>query len=191
LDSKNKSSERSQEAERLLVEDHAALDELFRFLLGALDAGDAIEAFAHLDLLWARLAMHIRAEHLHLFPAILNAALESDSRDRGDVTVPLEEAQDAIARLRDDHEFFMLELAESVRTMREMQHEPSGEETAKQLSPVRQRVISVSNRLEKHNRLEEDLVYRWPKVLLDASEQSSLGEQVLKEIENLPPRFRT
>ena len=67
------SSKESQEPERLLAEDHAALGELLRAFLTQLDEGDTAGAFVHLDLFWARLAMHIRAENLHLFPAILNA----------------------------------------------------------------------------------------------------------------------
>ena len=66
-------SEKSQSAEGLLAEDHEALDKALSALLAALDEGDSATAFARLDLFWARLAMHIRAEHLQLFPAILRA----------------------------------------------------------------------------------------------------------------------
>jgi hypothetical protein len=57
----------------LLERDHEELDGVLGELLLALDHGERDESFARLDLLWARLAIHIRAEHLCLFPAILDA----------------------------------------------------------------------------------------------------------------------
>ena len=44
----------------LLVTDHAELDALGRDLLSAFDRGDAPEVLTKLDLMWARLAVHIR-----------------------------------------------------------------------------------------------------------------------------------
>lgn len=58
----------------LLVNDHAELDLLLRGLPAEFDRGAARDVLAKLDLAWARLAVHIRAEHLHLFPALLKAA---------------------------------------------------------------------------------------------------------------------
>lgn len=172
----------------MLADDHAALAELLDELIASLNAGDATEAFARLDLIWARLAMHIRAENLHLFPAILNV-LGAGSSNRGDVPPSLAEANEAIALLGSDHNFFMHELAELIKTMREVQLEPSSQETVKKLSSVKQRIDSLVSRLEKHNELEEELVYRWPGRLLDESQQARLAGQVLQEIENFPPRF--
>src|SRR2546421_4090324 len=104
------SSENTQRLERLLAGDHAELDELLRALDDALAGGDAAAAFARLDLFWARLAMHIRAENLHLFPTIL-AALADESEKFERLTSALSEARANIAQLRVDHDFFMHELA--------------------------------------------------------------------------------
>src|SRR5437764_14237253 len=54
--------------ESLLEEDHASLGGLIEELCAALDGSDVARSFALLDLVWARLAVHIRAEHLCLFP---------------------------------------------------------------------------------------------------------------------------
>lgn len=179
-------SEEADDAERLLVADHVEVDQLIRDLLDALDNGDAALAFGRLDLLWARLAMHIRAENLHLFPSILKAVEVGDAKFE---TLTLEKASEAIARLRNDHDFFMHELADSVKTIREVRVTNQSSETTKQLYEVKQRIIAVGKRLKEHNQLEEELVYRWPKILLDESAQTHLAEQVRQEIENLPPRF--
>jgi hypothetical protein len=56
------------QASRRLADDHAALDEVLRQLQEPLDTADVAASHAQLDLFWARLAVHIRAEHLHLFP---------------------------------------------------------------------------------------------------------------------------
>src|SRR5437762_2421780 len=113
------SSEKTQRLERLLAGDHVELDELLRALNNALAGDDAAAAFARLDLFWARLGVHIRAENLHLFPAILIAlADESEKSERLKAT--LDEARADIAQLRVDHDFFMNESAHAVKTMREL-----------------------------------------------------------------------
>src|ERR1044072_7980506 len=94
----------SQPRQRL-SDDHDAVSEVLKQLLTALDNKDVQASYARLDLLWARLAVHIRAEHLHLFPAIA-------PRVNG--------AQRAIDRLRADHDFFMRELAQSIAILREL-----------------------------------------------------------------------
>jgi hypothetical protein len=172
---------------QLLAEDHADVDGLFRKLLHALEAGDASLAFSLLDFLWARLAVHIRAENLSLFPAILRAAdqvkgVDSDSPG-------LEEAQSAVSELRLDHDFFMRELADAVNRMRAQASEPYDAFPPEQLAAIRQIVEAVRVRLESHNRLEEEKVYRWPALLLNAEERERLASDTKREIENLPPRF--
>ncbi len=42
---------------------------------------NSTEIFEKLDIFWARLAMHIRAEHLHLFPVTLKALESKDDPD--------------------------------------------------------------------------------------------------------------
>jgi Hemerythrin HHE cation binding domain len=182
------SSEKSQSAEGLLAEDHEALDKLLSALLAALDEGDSATAFARLDLFWARLAMHIRAEHVHLFPAILRA-LHGDTGERADETPATADAREAIAQLHRDHDFFMHELAGAIKVMRDRRTIAGGDSTSK-IESVRQMIATLRNRLEAHNKLEEDLVYRLPAKLLGPEELTALELQIRDELKNLPPRFR-
>ncbi len=48
-------------------------------LKSALHAGDVEASHTGLDLFWARLAVHIRAEHLQLFPAIIDRLTHTSS----------------------------------------------------------------------------------------------------------------
>ena len=163
----------------LLERDHEELDGVLRELLLALDHGDKDESFARLDLLWARLAIHIRAEHLCLFPAILGAGSASH----------LEEAKSAIGILRSDHDFFMHELAKAVNLMRELKTTSDAGDIGESLREVRGIVLSVKTRLITHNQLEESKVYGWVDTLLDEAERSALDARVQHELENLPSRF--
>lgn len=182
------STEKSPSAEGLLSEDHEALDKLLSALLAALDKRDAPTAFVRLDLFWARLAMHIRGEHLHLFPAILRAL-------RGDTGEPVAEtpstagAREAIAQLHGDHDFFMHELAGAIKVMRDHQT-TAGVDSTSEMESVRQVIETVRIRLEAHNKLEEELVYRLPARLLEPEEQAALEVGIRDELKNLPPRFR-
>jgi hypothetical protein len=180
------SPENAGEALRLLAADHAELDGLLRALRAELEGGDAAAALARLDLFWARLAMHIRAENLHLFPAIL-AALSGDEARRDQTTPSREEARADIARLRGDHDFFMHELAGAVKAMRGLKH--GGVREGNVLGDVNRVVRTLDGRLAAHNRLEEERVYRLPAVLLTAAEQAELAARVRRELDNLPPRF--
>jgi hypothetical protein len=102
----------------LLAGDHAEVDALFNDLSREFDRGGARVVFEKLDYLWARLAVHIRAEHLHLFPTLLSAA---GSGDKGDEGVPApEKVRGAFESLREDHDFFMRELAWAVNAAREL-----------------------------------------------------------------------
>ena len=83
----------ASEARQRLSDDHQAVNEVLKQLLTALDNNDVEASYAKLDLLWARLAVHIRAEHLHLFPTVINR-LANDSS----------EAQSLIEELRADHD---------------------------------------------------------------------------------------
>ena len=56
-----------------------------------------------------RPAVHIRAEHLRLFPAVLSA-----TRDDAGLYA---EVESAVAALRRDHDFFMRELAAAVNAL--------------------------------------------------------------------------
>ena len=61
-----------------LAHDHAELGKLLGEVKAALDNKDVARTNASLDLFWARLAIHIRAEHLHVFPALVDAFSRSD-----------------------------------------------------------------------------------------------------------------
>jgi hypothetical protein len=173
--------------EHLLEDDHAKLGELLARLCSSLDRPDAEQSFAQLDLFWARLAVHIRAEHLCLFPAVLSAACQDLTAEGG--AQYLAEVQGMLNELRHDHDFFMNELARAVNTMREMRAADDSGMKEERLSGVRQIIKAIGERLDRHNKLEEEQVYRWPLALLDKAAQAQLGERVRRELERMPPRF--
>ena len=175
---------------QLLADNHTKLDSLLDAVFAALDKAEAQSAFQKLDSFWARLAMHIRAEHLHLFPAILGAIETQKSVADNDAPPSLQAAQNFIAELREDHDFFMLELSDAVKRMRGLHENRQTEsEIAGQISGVREIISVVSRRLEKHNEREESEIYEWADWLLSEPERDALDERIKKEIENLPPRF--
>ena len=91
--------------EELLGKDHKQLDKLLGAVLAALEGENSVEAFETLDLFWARLAMHIRAENLHLFPSVLNKVKVEDGESQLEY-LPSREAQKAIEL----HKSFTLEV---------------------------------------------------------------------------------
>lgn len=170
----------------VLVDDHAKVDALLRGLIRALDSGDAQEVVFRLDYVWARLAVHIRAEHLELFPALL-AAAEAAAGTPGAPTP--REVHEAVGRLREDHNFFMRELAEAVNGARALAAE-GGSRDAGRLEALKGRILAVANRLAEHNQVEEGQVYLWPELLLEEESRTRLYAETRREIENLPPRFK-
>ena len=150
-----------------LSDDHHAVSEVLEQLLTALENKDVQTSHSRLDLLWARLAVHIRAEHLHLFPA---------------VTDRVAEAQAIVKSLRADHDFFMHELARAIGILRELP------DTTK-LAAVADTVRQVEERLATHNEIEENQIYRWSSTILSESEQAELLARINAELENRPPRF--
>jgi hemerythrin superfamily protein len=161
-------NERPGLAASVLTDDHSEINTLTGDLLAALDEGDKLKVFARLDLLWARLAVHIRAEHLCLFPSILGAdfTIASDGPQ-------YQEVQNAIDQLRLDHEFFMRELGTNVNAIRK-QENLSNREVSKQFREIRRSVFEIQSRLAKHNQLEENHVYEWVNILLGETERSAL-----------------
>jgi iron-sulfur cluster repair protein YtfE (RIC family) len=174
-----------QSSEELLGDDHKQLDNLLNCALAALTKTDLAEAFKRLDLFWARLAMHIRAENLHLFPSVLNQAKGNDGERPGEFPPSLE-VQKAIDRLTDDHNFFMQQLSRAMKILRECSTDspPMGE-----FETVRKIIGTVSERLTAHNELEEVIVYRLPARLLPREEQIALAARIQRELKNLPPRL--
>jgi len=170
----------------LLAHDHSGLDELLAELFAALDSGDIERIYEKLDFFWARLAMHIRAEHLHLFPAILGA-FEPKEPTKERRAPSFEIAQSTIAKLHDDHDFFMRELISAIKQIRGLRE--NNRNASNHILTARETIIAVSRRLETHNELEESEVYQWADILLNPSERAALNERMQKEIDNLPPRF--
>ena len=175
------------EAAGLMADDHATLDKLIDSLLAALDEGDSALSFERLDLFWARLAVHIRAEHLCLFPAILETPQTKLTGSRG--APQYDEARNALDLLRHDHDFFMRELARAVNTMRKDMTRSDRIVMSGVLREVRRCVIGVQTRLHTHNQLEEEQVYTWVGMLLDEAEQTELTIRMRRELANIPPRF--
>lgn len=170
--------------EATLEHDHESLDQLLIELDQALAAPYHDRAFELLDLFWARLAVHIRAEHLHLFPALVKASAQFSD----DNALPsFVEVEESIAHLRSDHDFFMKELADMMKNMRDIRERQSSfqEESGR----LRERLSVIRTRLKSHNKLEEEHVYVWPTRVLDQTTFAALVSGIQHELENLPPRF--
>jgi hemerythrin superfamily protein len=159
--------------DELLSHDHTEIDILLTVALRKLDAGDA-DAFRSLDLFWARLAMHVRAEHLHLFPAVIRI---SEAKKLSYVPEVLE-------RLRCDHDFFMHELAEIMKAMRSIT--PENERVTR--NDAARRVNAIKDLLTEHNAIEEEQIYKLGTIFSE-QDGGALSSSVAKELENLPPRF--
>ncbi len=158
----------------LLTADHAELDGLLADAFKALKSGDREQAFASVDLFWARLAMHIRAEHLHLFPAI--EALPFASADKAETNSMLNE-------LRNDHNFFMRELVAAIKLLRDETGGMAG------LAAPAESLRQVKDRLALHNEVEETRIYPLVGLRLSPGEAAELHSKMEFEITNMPPRF--
>lgn len=171
----------------LLSFDHSELDELLAELFAAFETENVRQIYDSLDIFWARLAMHIRAEHLHLFPAILNNFELNEPLPKTGVPT-FEKVKNTIERLQDDHNFFMRELLGAIKQMRELRE---NDQTAaeEKLWKMREKIIVVKNRLETHNELEETQIYSWADSLFQTADKITLNEKMAKELANLPPRF--
>lgn len=163
------------QARQRLSDDHRAVNEVLKQLLTALNEKDVETSYAKLDLLWARLAVHIRAEHLHLFPAVT----ESDSS----------EAHAIVKNLRADHDFFMHKLARAIGILRELPNTTITADNETKLAAIAETVRQVAERLATHNEIEENQIYRWSSTVLSESQQLELLARINAELENRPPRF--
>jgi hypothetical protein len=166
-----------------LVSDHQELERLFKELEPLLDGGRTLAALRHLDLIWARLAVHIRAEHLVMFHALRTAC--------PDVGAPSREEMDAaLSRLADDHDRFMRDLAVAVNLLkRHVAATGDAPLPDDALQSVRLHVERVTEGLEPHNALEEERVYRWLDELLTVEERQDVTERMRAELSAMPPRF--
>ena len=182
-----KKGQRPAKAAEMMTHDHSEIDQLIDKLLAALDHGDKVKSFEQLDLLWARLAVHIRAEHLCLFPSILAAPRDHFTGSRG--APPFEDAQGTIDLLQQDHAFFMRELAVAVNAMRKDEAVSDPVLIREMLRRVQRLIVTVTTRLHSHNQLEEEKVYAWVNALLEKRECKALAHRMRQELENIPPRF--
>lgn len=177
-----------QRIPKLLGHDHSELDELLAAFFAALEKRDLDQSFNTLDTFWARLAMHIRAEHLHLFPALLGAVERSEQRKGNGGGPSAQAARNTIAQLREDHDFFMQELGATIAQLRK-ERGCSGAGRSAVLSDVQMKTVAVNQRLQTHNALEESQVYRWAEALLEPAECTDLNARMQKELGNLPARL--
>jgi hypothetical protein len=179
-------SRQGDEPMRFLNTEHQVMAELLKQLTGLLEKPDVLWAFEVLDFFWASLAVHIRAEHVCLFPAILNAP-----RDRfapADGAPSYTEAVAMVARLRSDHTEFMNDLAQAIKLMREILDHPDETDQAR-IDAVKEFIAHLTLRLGLHAELEEDRIYKWARILLMPPEFNELEKAVRHEIETLPGRF--
>jgi len=173
---------------RQLTNDHLALDKLLAQLHTTLQSGDVKASHNLLDLFWAKLAVHIRAEHLQLFPVVLDCL--SHTANSQALAPTLYEARSTIEVLRADHDFFMTELARVIGILRIVSLGDENQETQDEaLNAVRQAMTDVANRLVIHNQLEEHKVYAWTTTILNDQERTELANRIDIEIGNRPPRF--
>jgi len=163
----------SQVSQRL-SDDHHAVSEILKQLLTALRNKDVEASHFKLDLLWARLAVHIRAEHLHLFPTVVSEFGAAES---------------IIVHLRADHDFFMRELARAIGVLRELPKTIVEAGDDAKLANVGDTVREIEKRLVSHNDIEEHRIYRLVSTMLTKTEQMELARQIQTELENRPPRF--
>ena len=175
------------QASRRLADDHAALDEVLSQLMKALDTGDVLVSHDRLDLFWARLAVHIRAEHLHLFPAVIDGVSCVSAAQTFSPT--LSEAQTSIERLRADHEFFMHELAQAIGILRGLLPATDPRAVEDGVRTVRAAVLEIEKKLVLHNELEENQIYCWATTILDEPGQVDLATRINAELAKQPPRF--
>ena len=173
-------------ATKVLADDHDALDEVLGQLHEALIAGDVEASHAGLDLFWARIAVHIRAEHLHLFKAVINRLSNTVNHA---VATSLNEARLLVERLRADHDFFMHELGRSIGILRKVSNATDRGAIEGGMSAVREAVLEVQKRLIMHNELEENQVYQWATLILNEQEQVDLANRISAELANHPSRF--
>jgi len=172
--------------ESLLESDHESLGQLLTELDLALTDVNVSRSFELLDQFWARLAVHIRAEHLHLFPALADASLSTFTGKDGVPTS--DQVLKLLEQLRSDHDFFMKELADMIRVMRNM---IARQPDSKEADDLRKRLMTITRRLEAHNELEETQAYAWVGLLVDAQIVADLHGRIRHELENLPPRLRS
>jgi hemerythrin superfamily protein len=143
--------------------------------MASAEVSDRKKLLDSVDLFWARLAMHIRAEHHHLFPVIQLAAVRAEGK--------LKEVPRVLKELRLDHDFFMASLADTMKILR-----GTARSATTDFKHIRRVMDEIEARLEQHNEIEEEQIYKLAGILND-SEVVRLGEKIRDEIANYPRRF--
>jgi hemerythrin-like domain-containing protein len=166
----------SSAIEQLLASDHSEIDAILARVFAALDSGCRDEILLSLDRFWARLAVHIRAEHKELFPTLVAVAQSKlgSSEQAGQFRLLIDD-------LRRDHSDFMRQLAILVSNERE--------EEKVEYAEIRQRLEVLSSRLALHNEIEESNVYSLANRLLSESDAVGLCTRIEMELRHMPPRF--
>ncbi len=123
------------DTEHILAHDHRDLDALAAEAFAAFGRADAAGTHLALDRLWMRLAVHIRAEHKVLFPALADAP---------------NEIQALIQNLRGEHDVFMATLARVLPGL--LPPDPDLPSLAAVFSEMHDRLLT-------HNALEEAKIY--------------------------------
>lgn len=150
----------------LLASDHRELDALLLQVQEGLENAEDAALVERIDRLWMRLAVHIRAEHKALFPAVMEQAPGLQSE---------------IQELKADHDAFMTGLSTSLRILRS----PNPDRTL-----VRHALESLRKRLTAHNRIEESRIYPLADDL-PLDRRSMLIQGLQRELGTLPDRYRT
>lgn len=148
------------DAESLLARDHRELDAFSTEAFAAFTRGDAAAAHVALDRLWMRLAVHIRAEHKVLFPALGGAPPE---------------IQALIQELKGEHDVFMTALARFLQDLRKPEAD---------LPPIAAAFTDMHDLLQAHNHREEIQVYPI------AGAADGLTIRINQELTFLPERYR-
>jgi len=164
---------------RVLTDDHESLNKLLLELMVFVRRSDFRWSFELLDLFCTQLAVHIRAENVCLFPAILNAPNNRFT----DAGFELTALKAAIERLKLEHNILTEELMKAARLMRQLMNDnENGEltdETVKSLA-------AVAILLAEHQELEEREVCQAAKLVLDPAEFALLEEAVARETHKRP-----
>lgn len=166
--------------------DHEEIDRILERIFAALDGRESVFAFENLDNFWARLAVHIRAEHLCLFPELLKIVPDHECVDE---SVEGENSlEELIEGLRNDHNFFMSELGSLIKEWRATvtAHE-EGEHSLS--SETRIRLDRLRRRLLLHNEIEENQVYPLIDSALSPVDAGDLRARIEKELNRMPARF--
>jgi hemerythrin-like domain-containing protein len=159
-------------ADKILESDHADLNKLQADVQRSIADDDLHRTHEALDLFWGRLALHIRAEHLRLFPALFSVNKSS-------------ELAELISLLREDHDFFMTVLGSLMKVFRSA----SENDAAEVMKFARPELTMLTARLREHNDLEESRIYTLISEL-DEAEAKHLAAGIKMELNNLPQRFR-